>query len=81
MSSTATPGITRQLMFAVARCGSALVACPADSIVATQVVRSIACTFLSWSSTATAAASRGLAATFAMAAPLAPPTIFDMPSK
>src|SRR5436190_13347576 len=41
-SSGATPGKMRQLTLAVARCGRALVAWPALSIVATQVVRSMA---------------------------------------
>src|SRR5580700_974628 len=40
--SAETPGKMRQLMLARARCGSALVAWPASSIVATQVVRSVA---------------------------------------
>src|SRR5215472_10718177 len=35
------PGNMRQLMFAVARCGSALAAWPALAIVATHVVRSV----------------------------------------
>src|SRR5579863_8998391 len=54
-SSRDTPGKIRQLILALALCGNALVACPADNIVATQVVRSIACQFTSLSSTATAA--------------------------
>lgn len=37
-----SPGSTRQLTFAVARCGNAFGACPALAIVATQVVRNIA---------------------------------------
>ena len=40
--SVVTPGKMRQLIFARARCGSAFVACPASSMVATQVVRSVA---------------------------------------
>src|SRR6202043_3356687 len=40
--SVLTPGKMRQLTIARARCGSALVAWPASSIVATQVVRSVA---------------------------------------
>ena len=40
--SCVTPGKMRQLMFARARCGRALVACPASSMVATQVVRKVA---------------------------------------
>src|SRR5262249_6837821 len=35
-------GRTRQLTVAAASCGSALIACPPSSIVATQVVRSVA---------------------------------------
>jgi len=68
-------------MFALARCGKAFVAWPAESMVATQVVRSMACQFLSLSSTATEPASSGLRTTAAMAAPASPPTIFDMPVK
>src|SRR5271167_1938965 len=37
-----TPGKIRQLILARARCGSALVACPASSMVATQVVLIVA---------------------------------------
>ena len=40
-SAAVEVGTMRQLMFAVAVCGSALSACPAASRVATQVVRSI----------------------------------------
>src|ERR1700689_4533842 len=39
--STVSPGKIRQLTFAAARCGSALVAWPPSSKVATQVVRSM----------------------------------------
>ena len=81
IASRDTPGKMRQLIFAVARWGRALVACPADSMVATHVVRSMACQFRFLSSTATAAASFGFLATDAMAAPASPPTIFDMPVK
>src|ERR1700684_1628890 len=41
-ASAVTPGKMRQLTLARARCGSALVACPASSMVATQVVRNVA---------------------------------------
>src|SRR5882757_1998048 len=41
-SSTGSPGITLQLTLAVANCGSALIAGPASSNVATQVVRNCA---------------------------------------
>ena len=40
-SAGSWPGAIRQLTLAVAVCGSALRACPPESIVATQVVRSI----------------------------------------
>src|SRR5471030_384266 len=60
--SCVTPGKMRQLMLARARCGRALVAWPASSMVATQVVRSIAAQPASRLDTsATAAASCGLA--------------------
>src|SRR6478735_1825760 len=39
VSSTVRPGNMRQLTLAAARCGSALLACPPSSNVATQVVR------------------------------------------
>src|SRR5215470_4885085 len=39
MSSDECPGAMRQFTFAFAICGSALLACPASSRVATQVVR------------------------------------------
>ena len=41
-SSGSSPGRMRQFTLAAARCGSAFGACPASTIVATQVVRSIA---------------------------------------
>src|SRR5437773_10066027 len=40
-SATGSPGRMRQFTVARARCGRALVACPASSIVATQVVRKV----------------------------------------
>src|ERR1700730_1945320 len=58
--SASTPGQMRQLILALARCGSALVACPASSMVATQVVRSVALQLGSLAETsAMAAASFG----------------------
>src|SRR6185437_9766264 len=51
-ASVGTPGKIRQLTIARARCGNALVAWPASSMVATQVVRSIAFQLGSWWATA-----------------------------
>src|SRR5688572_25480707 len=43
VASTVSPGKMRQLMLAVARCGSAFSAWPALTSVATQVVRRVEC--------------------------------------
>src|SRR3569623_1150128 len=59
--STLSPGKIRQLMLAVALCGSAFSACPALSRVATHVVRSVECIALSMLTSLSAAASSGLA--------------------
>src|SRR5438067_9828888 len=56
-SSTGSPGITRQLTLAVANCGSALIAGPASSSVATQVVRNCALKNVLAASRATAGAA------------------------
>src|ERR1035441_7995371 len=68
-TSRDTPGKMRQLMFAVALWGKALVAWPAESMVATRVVRSMACQFRSRSSTATEVALSGFLTRAAMAMP------------
>src|SRR5262249_9568609 len=55
-----TPGRMRQLTFAVASCGSALVAWPPDSIVATHVVRIIEFQYGSCAERRDAAAESGV---------------------
>ena len=68
-----TPGKMRQLMFAPARCGKALGACPPSSRVATQVVRSMECQLGSRDTMASAAALVGSLARVAIASPRSPP--------
>ena len=61
----------RQLMFASANCGRALVAWPPESMVATQVVRSMELYFGSAATTAAAVLSAGLATSARIALPMA----------
>jgi hypothetical protein len=70
-SSIGSPGSTRQLTVARAVCGSALSACPASSLVATQVVRSCALYIGLADNRAAAATSGGSLATARMSAAIA----------
>src|SRR5688572_568456 len=72
ISSTATPGKMRQLMVAVAFCGNAFSACPALSMVATQVVRVVPTNSGSAQIASAAALSCGLAAKLLSASPADP---------
>ena len=66
------------MILARARCGSALLACPASNKVATHVVRSMAFKRGSCDRVAAALASDASAANAFMAAPVSPPTMADM---
>jgi len=81
-SSTGSPGRMRQFTIARARCGSAFVAWPASTIVATQVVRTVALlNAVEEESRAIACGSGGLRRIAAMSAAIGPCSIFDMRSK
>jgi hypothetical protein len=71
-SSIATPGKMRQLMFAVADCGSAFFAWPPRSMVATHVVRVRPICEVSLVRRSTADSSRGFAAKSVIALPSSP---------